>query len=530
MENGILGRTEVGAAGAVETRANSIEVKRTLRTRRRLPGLFGIGLGLAMLGGAAGCHSTPAQSASANPVDQNAGDPANANLAPASGNGGYAQGPPAQVLAQNAQYTSQQQGQDYGPQQQAAPIERQAPVQGAPNYDNQQAANEQAADLYASDLTDAQASDPPPELPDYEQPPAPDPNTLWTPGYWAWGQGGYYWVPGCWVAAPYTGALWTPGYWGFYGGRYRFHHGFWGLHIGFYGGIDYGYGYTGYGYYGGYWNGGNFFYNTSVNRVNVNVVRNVYVHNVVINNVVVNNRVVNRVSFNGGRGGVSAQPRPAEIAVLHEQRNAPMASQVQVEREAAQNPQQFYSANRGRPAAAVNMRPVVADRALPAALPRVAGPMPQPAVRNDARPVQTQGPVRPGEQQRVQPQPEVRQTQPQQQVRQEQPQVRQVQPETRQVQPEVRQAQPEVRQAQPQLQARPAPEARPVPQPQLRPQEQPRPQEQVRPQPAPQARPQPEARPAPQARPAPPPSHAAPASHPPAPPKDQPHPDDKPHR
>jgi len=78
---------------------------------------------------------------SANPVDQNAGDPADANLAPASGNGGYAQGQPAQVLAQNAQYTNQQQGQDYGPQQQAAPIERQAPYQGDQNYDDQQAAN-----------------------------------------------------------------------------------------------------------------------------------------------------------------------------------------------------------------------------------------------------------------------------------------------------------------------------------------------------------------------------------------------------
>ena len=102
--------------------------------------------------------------------------------------------------------------------------------------------------------------------------------------------------------------------------RYRFHHGFWGLHIGFYGGVDYGYGYVGHGYYGGYWNGGHFFYNTAVNRVNVNVIRNVYVHNVVVNNVVVNNRIVNRVSYNGGRGGIGDRPMRAEIAVMHEQR------------------------------------------------------------------------------------------------------------------------------------------------------------------------------------------------------------------
>ena len=62
------------------------------------------------------------------------------------------------------------------------------------------------------------------------------------------------------------------------GGFYRFHHGYWGLHIGFYGGVDYGYGYVGHGYYGGYWNGGHFFYNTTITRVNVNVIRNVYIH------------------------------------------------------------------------------------------------------------------------------------------------------------------------------------------------------------------------------------------------------------
>jgi hypothetical protein len=52
-------------------------------------------------------------------------------------------------------------------------------------------------------------------LPDYEQPPAPGDDYLWTPGYWAYASMGYYWVPGVWVQAPYEGALWTPGYWGF---------------------------------------------------------------------------------------------------------------------------------------------------------------------------------------------------------------------------------------------------------------------------------------------------------------------------
>jgi hypothetical protein len=37
----------------------------------------------------------------------------------------------------------------------------------------------------------------PPELPVYEQPLCPQPNYMWTPGYWAWGgPDGYYWVQG----------------------------------------------------------------------------------------------------------------------------------------------------------------------------------------------------------------------------------------------------------------------------------------------------------------------------------------------
>ena len=75
---------------------------------------------------------------------------------------------------------------------------------------------------------------------------------------------------------PYTGALWTPGYWGWYGNRYRFHYGFWGQHIGFYGRHQLRLsGTTGVGYRGGYWQNNNFYYNRDVNRINVNVVRNV---------------------------------------------------------------------------------------------------------------------------------------------------------------------------------------------------------------------------------------------------------------
>ena len=85
-------------------------------------------------------------------------------------------------------------------------------------------------------------------MPDYDQPPIPAPGYYWTPGYWAWNNYDYYWVPGVWVEPPQPGLLWTPGYWAFVGGVYAFRPGYWGPHVGFYGGIDYGFGYNGAGY------------------------------------------------------------------------------------------------------------------------------------------------------------------------------------------------------------------------------------------------------------------------------------------
>jgi hypothetical protein len=119
-------------------------------------------------------------------------------------------------------------------------------------------------------------SQPPPPLPDYDQPPAPGDGYLWTPGYWGYSPSGYYWVPGGWVQAPYQGALWTPGYWGYRHNRYGFYRGYWGPHIGYYGGVNYGFGYIGFGYQGGYWGGGHFNYNRSYNNVNVSIEHNVY--------------------------------------------------------------------------------------------------------------------------------------------------------------------------------------------------------------------------------------------------------------
>src|ERR1700733_12235554 len=100
----------------------------------------------------------------------------------------------------------------------------------------------------------------PPALPVYEQPLCPGDGYIWTPGYWAYGPAGYYWVPGVWVMPPSVGVLWTPGYWGFAGGLYGWHAGYWGPHVGYYGGINYGFGYAGVGFVGRYWSGGDFSY------------------------------------------------------------------------------------------------------------------------------------------------------------------------------------------------------------------------------------------------------------------------------
>src|SRR5580704_17596322 len=107
----------------------------------------------------------------------------------------------------------------------------------------------------------------PPEIPVYTQPIAPGDGYIWTPGYWAWTDDGYQWVDGAWVLPPYTGALWTPGYWGYGPGGYLWNAGYWGPTVGYYGGINYGFGYFGTGFYGGYWGGGHYWYNRAYNNI-----------------------------------------------------------------------------------------------------------------------------------------------------------------------------------------------------------------------------------------------------------------------
>jgi hypothetical protein len=183
----------------------------------------------------------------------------------------------------------------------------------------------------------------PPAIPVYTQPVCPHEGYLWTPGYWAYGPAGYYWVPGVWLAPPQVGVLWTPGYWGFAGGVYVFHRGYWGPHVGFYGGINYGFGYGGVGFFGGRWNGGVFAYNTAVVNVDRTVVRNVYEDRTVIHNT-----TINHYSWNGP-GGVTARPTADERTAMHEQHVQPTSEQFSHEHAASQDRNQWQSNNHGQP-------------------------------------------------------------------------------------------------------------------------------------------------------------------------------------
>jgi WXXGXW repeat (2 copies) len=186
----------------------------------------------------------------------------------------------------------------------------------------------------------------PPVLPVYEQPALPAPGYMWTPGYWAYGDAGYYWVPGVWVQPPTAGLLWTPGYWGYEGGVYGWHAGYWGPHIGFYGGVNYGFGYGGVGFVGGEWRGGVFAYNSAVANFGTVHVTNVYENRVIVEqNTIVN---VDHVSFNGGVG-IQAHATAFEMQAASEHHFEATAEQVQHMSFAAQDRAQLASVNGGRP-------------------------------------------------------------------------------------------------------------------------------------------------------------------------------------
>lgn len=215
----------------------------------------------------------------------------------------------------------------------------------------------------------------PPVLMTYDQPPCPEPNLIWTPGYWAYGDDGYYWVPGAWVPAPYSGALWTPGYWGWDNGMYNFHDGYWGLHVGYYGGVNYGFGYGGIGFAGGEWRGGVFAYNTAIMHVDRRFIHSTYEDRGAVDRGFVARG--SHVAFSGGPGGIRYQPSAQERMAEHEQHVGGTSFQTQHESAARSDRSSYMKSNGGRPAAE---RPMGGDRNAAS-----------PAMRNQSMPAQRNG-------------------------------------------------------------------------------------------------------------------------------------------
>jgi WXXGXW repeat (2 copies) len=186
----------------------------------------------------------------------------------------------------------------------------------------------------------------PPPLPVVVQPACPVAGYIWTPGYWGWDNyyNDYYWVPGVWVPPPRVGLLWTPGWWGWRNGAYAFNQGYWGPTVGFYGGINYGYGYTGNGYWGGRWSGNTFQYNTAVTHVNKTVTNNTYVNNSFTKNV-----NASRTSFNGGNGGIKAEPNAEQRAAMANKKEGPTSQQLERQKLASKDQNLRASVNKGKP-------------------------------------------------------------------------------------------------------------------------------------------------------------------------------------
>ncbi len=196
----------------------------------------------------------------------------------------------------------------------------------------------------------------PPILPVYDQPPCPEPGWMWTPGYWAYGPEGYYWVPGTWVPAPYEGALWTPPYWGWQGGLYIFHPGYWGRHVGYYGGVNYGFGYMGIGFVGGMWRGHDFVYNTAVMHVDERRIHNTYMDRQNVDRYTVARG--SRVAYSGGPGGIRHDAAPEERFAEHDQHMGATSFQHSHESSAMSDRSSYFKSNNGRPSYGAVQRPM----------------------------------------------------------------------------------------------------------------------------------------------------------------------------
>lgn len=195
---------------------------------------------------------------------------------------------------------------------------------------------------------------PPPPLPVYSQPEWPGDGYLWVPGYWAYAdETGYYWVPGTWTLAPEPGLLWTPGYWAWQPEGFMWNAGYWGPHVGFYGGIDYGFGYFGTGFSGGYWANNTYFCNGAVTNIGA---LHGWRGNVYYGRGGFNEAQPNRISYNGGDRGTRSHPTLADLTARREPHIGWTTAQRQQASMARSNPALAAATNHGFPPIAATPR------------------------------------------------------------------------------------------------------------------------------------------------------------------------------
>ncbi len=189
-----------------------------------------------------------------------------------------------------------------------------------------------------------------------------------------------------------VGVYWTPGYWAFAGGGWIWSPGFWGPSVGFYGGINYGFGFFGVGFVGGVWAGNTFAFNTAVTNVNTRIVRNVYFNRVIVRHgtIVAGGRVVgggtrvrsgtivgrgtvdrhgtirgSRVAFDGGHGGISARPTAAQRTIANGKRLGSTSVQRGHVAAAAQNRNNLLAFNHGKPPVTTTRTPITSANRQP---------------------------------------------------------------------------------------------------------------------------------------------------------------------
>jgi hypothetical protein len=129
--------------------------------------------------------------------------------------------------------------------------------------------------------------------------------------------------------------------------------------VGYYGGVNYGFGYGGIGFAGGEWRHGAFAYNTAVMHVDERIVHTTYVDRTVVERGYVARD--SHVAYSGGPGGIRHAPNAQEQTFAHEQHVAPTAYQTQHMNSAQADRTSYVKNNGGHPANLVASRPLAAE-------------------------------------------------------------------------------------------------------------------------------------------------------------------------